>query len=182
MNMLLLIFGALLRDNLFFGRLCGSVYGPKSVSVKDSARIGIFAIIVATLSALILSLLDRLLLMPLEAEALHLIVLAAVVFILTQIAFRVRGGKNAEGGAAWLPVFVGCMVIGIAAQIDAEILASVVRTFCTAIGYLIVLVLMAGIRERIAGSRIPACLKGLPINLITAGLMSLAFMGFIGLA
>ena len=50
-----------------------------------------------------------------------------------------------------------------------------------AVGFLLAIVLMAGVRERLESSNIPKCFKGFPICLITAGLMSMAFMGFSGL-
>ena len=182
MNILTLIFGSLLTENLFFGVLCGSVYGLKTGSVKDSAHIGLLALIVSTLSALIVSLLSKLILEPLNATQMQLIVFAAASMLLTQILYRILQGKNPECGKLWLPVFIGSMAIGIAAQMDADVLASTLRTLCTGVGYLVILLLMTGVREHLSGSKIPSCLKGLPISLITAGLMTLAFMGFIGLA
>lgn len=182
MNVLTLIFGSMLTENLFFGKLCGSVYGLKPVCVKDSARIGLLALIVSTLSALIVSLLARLVLVPINAAQLQILVFAAVAMLLTQAAYRIIKERNFECGRLWLPVFVGSMTIGIAAQIGTDVFAGVLKTLCFGAGYLIVLVLMTGVRERLTGSKIPECLKGLPISLITAGLMTLAFMGFVGLA
>ena len=182
MNVLMLIFGSMLTENLFFSKLCGSVYGLKPVCVKDSARIGLLALIVSTLSALIASLLTGLVLVPMNAAQLQLIVFAAAAMLLTQAAYRIIKGKNSECGKLWLPVFIGSMTIGIAAQIGTDIFVGVLKTLCVGVGYLIVLVLMTGVRERLSGSKIPECLKGLPISLITAGLMTLAFMGFVGLA
>ena len=60
--------------------------------------------------------------------------------------------------------------------------ASVVNALGSSIGFLLAIILMAGIRERIDGNAgIPKCLRGLPIALVTAGLMSIAFMGFAGI-
>ena len=58
-----------------------------------------------------------------------------------------------------------------------------VGTSCweTALGFLLAIVLMAGVRERLESSKIPACMKGFPISLVSAGLMAIAFMGFSGL-
>ena len=50
-----------------------------------------------------------------------------------------------------------------------------------ALGFLLAIVLMAGVRERLESSKIPACMKGFPISLVSAGLMAIAFMGFSGL-
>ena len=180
MNVFMLIFSAMLSENLFFGRLCGTACESDLVRVKDAARIGLLTVVVSALTAPILSLLEKLVFVPLNAEYLALLALAAVSMVLTQIAFLVRKGKAPE--ALWLPVFIGCMAVGIAAGVGSNLLESLLRTLCAGIGYLVVLVLMAGVRDRLSGSKIPACLQGLPIRLIAAGLMTLAFMGFVGLA
>ena len=63
-----------------------------------------------------------------------------------------------------------------------DLLTAAVNAFGTAVGYLLAIVLMAGIREKIEmNEAMPRCMRGLPIALITAGLMSIAFMGFSGL-
>lgn len=182
MNILSLLFGSLLTDNLFFGKLCGSVCGGKNACVKAAARIGLMTLIVSALSALILSLIDKWVLLPLNAMALHLIAYAAVAMLLTQAMRCVPKEKNPGFEELCLPVFIGSMAVGIAAQGGADVLASLIGAIGAGAGYLIVLVLLTGIRDRLSGSKIPACLKGLPISLITAGLMTLAFMGFVGLA
>lgn len=180
MNVLTLIFGAMLSENLFFGRLCGTACGSEPVRVKDAAQIGLLTAVVSSLSALILSLLEKLVFVPLNAEYLYLLVFAAVSMLLTQLAFRVRKKKDAD--ALWLPVLIGCMAVGIAADVSSNLLESFLRTLCTGVGYLAVLVLMASVRDRLSGSKIPACLRGLPIDLVAVGLMTLAFMGIVGLA
>ena len=65
---------------------------------------------------------------------------------------------------------------------DNGFLASAVYGFGAAVGFSFVLVLFSAIRERIDTADVPVAFKGAPIALITAGLMSMAFMGFIGLA
>ena len=63
-----------------------------------------------------------------------------------------------------------------------DFITAVVNAFGTAVGYLLAIVLMAGIREKLElCDTMPRCLRGLPIALVTAGLMSIAFMGFSGL-
>ena len=63
-----------------------------------------------------------------------------------------------------------------------SLLLSVLNGTFSALGFLLAIVLMAGVRERLESSKIPACMKGFPISLVTAGLMAIAFMGFNGLA
>ena len=61
------------------------------------------------------------------------------------------------------------------------LLQAVLNGTFSALGFLLAIVLMAGVRERLESSKIPACMKGFPITLVSAGLMAVAFMGFNGL-
>ena len=85
----------------------------------------------------------------------------------------------------FLPLITtNCAVLGVAltnAQNEYNVLESVVSGFATAMGYLIAIVLLAGIREHIAGNNIPKSFQGVPIVIVTAALMSIAFFGFAGL-
>jgi electron transport complex protein RnfA len=86
----------------------------------------------------------------------------------------------------FLPLITtNCAVLGVAllnVNQDHGFIASAVYGFGAAIGFSFILVLFSAIRERIDTADVPAAFKGAPIALITAGLMSMAFMGFIGLA
>ena len=86
----------------------------------------------------------------------------------------------------FLPLITtNCAVLGVAVINMNEkysLIESIVHALGASTGFLLAIVLMAGIRERIEISRdMPKCLRGLPIALVTAGLMSIAFMGFSGL-
>jgi len=74
---------------------------------------------------------------------------------------------------------LGVTVLNVSGQYD--LLKSVFNGVFGALGFLLAIVLMAGVRERMETSKVPAALKGFSISLITAGLMSIAFMGFSGL-
>jgi electron transport complex protein RnfA len=86
----------------------------------------------------------------------------------------------------FLPLITtNCAVLGVAVinmNERYDLLTAIVNAFGTAVGYLLAIVLMAGIREKLElCDDMPRCLRGLPIALVTAGLMSIAFMGFSGL-
>ena len=74
---------------------------------------------------------------------------------------------------------LGCAIVNI--QNSYNIIESVVNGVAGALGFTLSIVLFAGIRERLETSNIPKCLEGFPISLISAGIMSLAFLGFTGL-
>ena len=73
------------------------------------------------------------------------------------------------------------LVGGLIGGLAAGILAGIVNGFATAVGFTISIVILAGIRERMAHNDIPESFKGMPIVLVTAGLMAIAFCGFSGL-
>ena len=85
----------------------------------------------------------------------------------------------------YLPLITtNCAVLGVAitnAQNSYNFVESVVNGFATAVGYLIAIVLLAGIREQIADNDIPHSFQGAPIVIVTAAIMSIAFFGFSGL-
>ncbi|MBQ7091435.1 MAG: electron transport complex subunit RsxA, partial [Clostridia bacterium] len=85
----------------------------------------------------------------------------------------------------YLPLITtNCAVLGVATinvSAQYDILSSVLNGVFSALGFLLAIVLMAGVRERLETSHIPETFKGFPIGLFTAGLMAVAFMGFSGL-
>ena len=85
----------------------------------------------------------------------------------------------------YLPLITtNCAVLGIAltnVQKKYGILTGIVNGFATAVGFTVAIVILAGIREKMEYNDIPESFKGMPIVLVTAGLMAIAFCGFSGL-
>ena len=90
-----------------------------------------------------------------------------------------------ESLGVFLPLITtNCAVLGVAlnnVKYEYSILESVVNGFATGVGYLIAIVLLAGIREKMEYNEVPESFKGMPMVLLTAGLMAIAFCGFSGL-
>jgi H+/Na+-translocating ferredoxin:NAD+ oxidoreductase subunit A len=90
-----------------------------------------------------------------------------------------------QGLGIFLPLITtNCAVLGVAilnVQQENTFITSALYGFGAAVGFALVLILFAGLRERIEHAPIPEAFKGSPISLITAGMMSLAFLGFSGL-
>ena len=84
----------------------------------------------------------------------------------------------------FLPLITtNCCILGVAIlviQKDYNLLQGVVYAFSTALGFFLAMVLFAGLREQLAMNKVPKAVEGMPIALITAGLLSMAFMGFSG--
>tara|TARA_B110000914_G_C15462906_1_gene446793 strand:- start:107 stop:682 length:576 start_codon:yes stop_codon:yes gene_type:complete len=160
------------------------------VSNKMDTAIGMgFATtFVLTLASISSYLINAYLLTPLDLEYLRtiaFIVTIAAVVGFTELVVNKTSPVLHQSLGVFLPLITtNCAVLGVALLNVGEsntFLQSAVYGFGAAVGFSFVLVLFSGIRERIESANVPEIFKGVPIALITAGLMSMAFMGFIGL-
>ena len=160
-----------------------------SKQMKASASLGGAVIFVITIASAVANLLYNNILAPLGLDFMKTIVFILVIAALVQIVEMFLKKKspsvyNALG--IYLPLITtNCAVLGVAltnVQNDYGFLESVIAGFGTGVGYTIAIVLLAGIRSRIDEEALPAPLRGAPIVLIAAALMSIAFMGFAGLS
>jgi len=143
---------------------------------------------VLTLASVLSYLVNAWVLVPLELEYLRtiafIVVIAAVVQF-TEMAVHHTSPLLYQVLGIFLPLITtNCAVLGVAllnVQADNGFLASAVYGFGAAAGFSLVLIIFAGLRERLAAADVPGPFRGPAIALITAGLMSLAFMGFLGL-
>ncbi len=142
-----------------------------------------------TLASVSSYLINTYILIPFDMEYLRtiaFIVTIAGVVGFTELVVNKTSPVLHQSLGVFLPLITtNCAVLGVAllnVNQDNGFLASAVYGFGAAIGFSFVLVLFSAIRERIDTADVPAAFKGAPIALITAGLMSMAFMGFIGLA
>jgi len=143
---------------------------------------------VLTLSAVLSFLVNEWLLKPMALEFLRtisfIVVIAAVVNFTEMAIHKISPVLYGVLGIYLPLITTNCAVLGVAllnAQQDAGLLGSALYGFGAAVGFMGVLVLFAGLRERLAVADVPAAFQGAPIALITAGLMALAFMGFSGM-
>lgn len=159
-----------------------------SKKVKTAAGMGSAVVFVITLASLVTSLIYKFLLVPFNITYLQTIVFILVIAALVQfvemfLKKRMQGLYNALG--VYLPLITtNCAVLGVAlknVQNSYNILESVVNGFAVSVGFLVAIVIMAGLREKIEYNNIPKAFKGTPIVLVTAGLMAIAFFGFSGL-
>ena len=159
-----------------------------SKKVETAAGMGGAVIFVITIASVVASLIYQFVLNPLGLDYLKTIVFILVIAALVQIVEMflkkfVPSLYNALG--VYLPLITtNCAVLGVAlnnVQDDYNILEGVVNGFATGVGYLIAIVLLAGIREKMEYNDIPESFKGMPIVLLTSALMSIAFFGFSGL-
>ena len=159
-----------------------------SKRVKTAAGMGAAVIFVITLASAVAALIDRYVLAPnglayLETIVFILVIAALVQFVEMVLKKFMPALYQALG--VYLPLITtNCAVLGVAltnVQKSYSVLTSVVNGFATAAGFTIAIVILAGIREKIEYNDVPESFKGMPITMIAAGLMAIAFCGFSGL-
>ncbi|MBM6947450.1 RnfABCDGE type electron transport complex subunit A [Mordavella massiliensis] len=188
-NLVLIAVGSALVSNVVLSQFLG-ICSFLGVSKKTETAVGMggAVIFVITLASLVAGLLHQFILAPLGFDYLNTIVFILVIAALVQIVEMflkkfVPSLYNALG--VYLPLITtNCAVLGVAlnnVQDGYNILEGVVNGFATGVGYLIAIVLLAGIREKMEYNDIPESFKGMPIVLLTSTLMAIAFFGFSGL-
>ncbi len=178
-----------LVNNFIFSRFLGNCpYLGVSNRLSTATGMGIAVTFVMGLSSLFAYIVNTYLLVPLDLQYLQtisfiLIIAALVQFVEMFMKKSLPALYSALG--IYLPLITtNCAVLGVTlVNIKAgyNMIESVLSGVFGALGFLLAIVLMAGIRERLEHSDIPEAFKGFPICLIIAGMMSLAFFGFQGL-
>ena len=186
---MIIISGALINNvvlNQFLG-ICSFLGVSKQM--KASASLGGAVIFVITIASGVASLLYDYVLAPLGLDYMKTIVFILVIAALVQIVemfLKKKSPAMYQALGIYLPLITtNCAVLGVAltnVQDGYNFVQCVFSGFGTAVGYTIAIVLLASIRSRIREEDIPAPLRGAPIVLISAALMSIAFMGFSGLS
>ena len=189
MNLLLIAVGAALVNNVVLSQFLGLCpFIGVSKKVDTAAGMGGAVIFVITIASAVTSLiytftLEKLNITYLQTIVFILVIAALVQFVEMFLKKMVPALYQALG--VYLPLITtNCAVLGVAlnnVQDDYNILEGVVNGFATGVGYLIAIVLLAGIREKMEYNDIPESFKGMPIVLLTSALMSIAFFGFSGL-
>ena len=159
-----------------------------SKKVKTAGGMGAAVIFVITLSSLLTGLIYKFILVPTEMTYLNTIVFILVIAALFQFVEMVSKKISPslyEALGVYLPLITtNCAVLGVAllnVQNSYGILEGVVNGLGTSVGFTVAIVIMAGIREKTEYNDYSPALKGMPMVLITAGLMAIAFSGFSGL-
>ncbi|MBR3393561.1 MAG: electron transport complex subunit RsxA [Firmicutes bacterium] len=189
-NLILIIVTGALINNVVLNQFLGicSFLGV-SRDMKASASLGGAVIFVMTIASAVASLLYDFVLAPLGMDFMKTIVFILVIAALVQIVemfLKKTSPAVYQSLGIYLPLITtNCAVLGVAltnVQDGYNFIESVLSGFGTAVGFTLAIVLLASIRSRIREEDIPAPLRGAPIVLIAAALMSIAFMGFSGLS
>ena len=157
------------------------------ISKKTDTALGMGAacIFVITMASLVCSIIYKFILAPLDISYLKTIVFILVIAMLVQFVEMILKKYVVslyQALGVYLPLITtNCAVLGVALNNVTDgytILQSTVCGFATAVGFTIAIVILAGLREKMEYNDIPAPFKGMPLVLLTSGLMAIAFTGF----
>ena len=188
-TLLLIAVGSALVNNVVLSQFLGLCpFLGVSKKIKTASGMGAAVIFVITISSLLAAIIYKYVLTPLNLTYLNTIVFILVIAALVQFVEMVLKKVSPslyKALGVYLPLITtNCAVLGVAltnVSKEYDILTSVVNGFGTAVGFTIAIVILAGIRERNEYNDVPESFKGMPITLITAGLMAIAFIGFSGI-
>jgi electron transport complex protein RnfA len=186
---LLLIVSAILVSNIVLARYLGNCpFLGVSQKMDTAVGMGMAVIFVVTLAGMITWVVQYAILNPLGLEYLRTIAFILVIASLVQLV-EMFLQKSIPALYKALGIFLplittNCAVLGIAIiniQEEFDFMQTVVFSFASAVGFSLAMVLLASLRERFPTARIPSAFAGMPIAMITVGLLALAFLGFTGL-
>ena len=188
-ELILLIISAAIVNNVVLSQFLGLCpFLGVSKKVETAGGMGAAVIFVITIASLVTSLIYKFILPTLGLTYLQTIVFILVIAALVQfVEMFLKKSMPAlyESLGVYLPLITtNCAVLGVAlnsVQYGYNILQSVVYGFGISVGFTIAIVILAGIREKMEYNDIPESWQGMPIVMVTAGLMSIAFFGFSGI-
>lgn len=185
-TLIAIVIGAIFVNNVVLSQFLGICpFLGVSSKVETSLGMGMAVTFVMALAAVVTWCLQSYILIPFGIEYMQTIVFILVIAALVQmveIVLKKVSPALYQALGIFLPLITtNCAVLGVAilmTQKDFDLLTGVIYSIATALGFALALVLFAGIRERLDVEDVPQALKGVPIALITASLLAMAFMGF----
>lgn len=184
-----LVIGAIFVNNVVLSQFLGICpFLGVSKDVKSSLGMGGAVLFVMILATLVTYLVMHFVLMPLHLEYLqtiaYILVIAGLVQMVEIVLKKIAPALYQALGVFLPLITTNCAVLGVALlviQKNMNLLESVIYSASIAIGFTLALVIFAGIREQMELTGVPKGMKGIPIALVTAGILAMAFMGFNGL-
>ena len=188
-DLLVILIASSLVNNVVLSQFLGLCpFLGVSKKTETATGMGVAVIFVITLASAVAGAIYQFILLPFDIAYLQTIVFILVIAALVQfVEMFLKKFIPAlyQSLGVYLPLITtNCAVLGVAltnVQKSYGILTGVVNGFATAVGFTISIVILAGIREKMTHNDIPESFQGMPIVLVTAGLMAIAFCGFSGL-
>ncbi|NNM52895.1 MAG: electron transport complex subunit RsxA [Pseudomonadales bacterium] len=189
MDYMMLLMSTVLVNNVVLVRFLGLCpFMGVSTRLSTSLGIGAATTFVMTVGASSSWMLEHWLLEPLGIGVMRImafILVVAVAVQFTETVFRKVSPKLYKALGIYLPLITtNCAVLGvplIAVRENYNFMQSTVFGFGSAVGFSLIMIIFAGLRERLALAQVPAVFAGAPIAFVTAGLLAMTFMGFSGL-
>ena len=188
MEYVLIFITAIFINNVVLSQFLGICpFLGVSKKISTASGMGMAVTFVLTLATIVTYLIQKFVLDPnglgyLQTIA-FILVIAALVQMVEIILKKVSPSLYQALGVFLPLITTNCCILGVAIlviQKDYNLLQGVVYAFSTALGFFLAMVLFAGLREQLAMNKVPKAVEGMPIALITAGLLAMAFMGFSG--
>ena len=188
MEYLLIFVSAIFVNNIVLSQLLGICpFLGVSKKIDTALGMGMAVAFVLTISTTVTFLVQKYVLDPLSLQYLQTITFVLVIAALVQmveIVLKKVSPVLYQSLGIFLPLITtNCAVLGVAIlviQKDFSLIESIVYSVATALGFALALVVFAGLREQLSLVSVPKAMKGVAVVLVTAGLLSLAFMGFSG--
>lgn len=190
-NLLSIVIGAIFINNIVLTKFLGLCpFFGVSTKIRDAINMGIAVTFVMTFSSIITWLIYNEVLLPYNIEYLRIVAFILIIasFVqLSEIIIKNTAPAIQESLGVYLPLITtNCAILGIVLinniQQGYSFVGSLISGLSTGLGFILALLLMAGIRERLALSDSPKSLRGLPLAFIAAALLALAFQGFSGMS
>jgi len=184
-----IIIVAIFVNNIVYSQFLG-ICPFLGVSKKVDTAIGMSAAVtfVLTIATLVTFLLYKGVLEAFNLQYLqtitYILVIAALVQMVEIILKKISPALYQALGVFLPLITTNCAILGVALlviQKDFNLLQSVVYAIATSIGFGLALIIFSGVREQLSLTRVPKAMEGMPIALITAGIIAMAFMGFSGI-
>ncbi len=197
MEYILIVISAIFVNNVVLSQFLGICpFLGVSKKVSTAAGMGAAVTFVLTLATIVTYLVQIYILNPFDLQYLQtiafILIIAALVQMVEIILKKVSPSLYQALGVFLPLITTNCCILGVAIVVgngtynlqgleEPTLLSGVVYAIATAIGFALALILFAGVREHLELMDVPKAMKGMPIALITAGIMAMAFIGFSGL-
>ena len=189
MEYIIIFIAAVFVNNIVLSQFLGICpFLGVSKKIDTAMGMGMAVTFVLTISTIVTFLIQKYILDAFGLSYLQTIVFILIIAALVQmveiILKKVSPALDQALGVFLPLITTNCAILGVAIlviQKDYNLPQSIVFAFSTAIGFALSLIIFAGIREQLSRLNVPAAMKGIPIALLTAGLLAMAFMGFSGI-
>lgn len=190
MHYILIIIAAIFVNNVVLSQFLGICpFFGVSKKIDTAAGMGAAVVFVLAISTMVTFLIDKFVLTPYELGFLQtitfILVIASLVQMLEMILKKVSPPLYQALGVFLPLITTNCCVLGVAIlviQKEFNFLESLVYSISIGIGFFLALVVFAGIREQLSKANLPKAMKNIPIAMIAASILAMAFMGFSGIA